>query len=116
MKMLGFVGSLRKGSYNRALYNEFVSRLPQDWQIVEGHFADWPLFNEDIESPLPEMVVALQQRIKAAGGIVIVSPEYNRSIPGGLKNMIDWCSRGEHEDCWVGKKVYIMGASSGNLG
>lgn len=115
MKLLGFVGSLRKGSYNRALYQEFVRRLPQGAQMEEATFSDWPLYNKDIEDAgTPQVVLDLKQKIAAADGILIVTPEYNRSIPGGLKNMIDWTSRGDLP--WKHKKVYVMGVSSGDRG
>ena len=114
MKLLGFVGSLRKGSYNRALYNEFVARLPKDWAIEEGRFSDLPLFNEDTESAAPAAVAELKQKIAEADAIVIVTPEYNRSIPGGLKNMLDWTSRDPFN--WPGKKVYVLGSSNGERG
>lgn len=116
MKILGFVGSLRAGSYNRALYNEFVSRLPAGAAVEEGLYGHLPLFNQDIESPMPADVIELQKKIQNADGIVIATPEFNRSIPGAFKNMLDWCSRGELEDCWAGKRVYIMGCSSGDRG
>ncbi|MES2203426.1 MAG: NADPH-dependent FMN reductase [Patescibacteria group bacterium] len=114
MKVLGFVGSLRKGSYNRALYNEFVARLPKDWTIEEGHFGDFPLFNEDTEGSAPAAVAELKQKIADADALVIVTPEYNRSVPGGLKNMLDWTSRKPFN--WPGKKAYVFGSSSGERG
>ncbi len=116
MKILGFVGSLRSGSYNRMLFGEFCKRLPPGFEVEEGVFNDWPLFNQDNENPFPPFARAMQENIQGADAILIVTPEFNRSIPGGLKNMLDWTSRGERKDCWSGKKVYIMGASSGTLG
>ncbi len=115
MKILGFVGSLRKGSYNRIIYNEFVRRLPTGFDVEEGYFGDWPLYNKDVEQEqTPPAVMALKQKIAAADSIVFATPEYNRSIPGGLKNMLDWTSRDPMP--WAGRKVFVMGVSSGDRG
>jgi NAD(P)H-dependent FMN reductase len=116
MKILGFVGSLRKGSYNRMLYREAIKLLPQEFEVTEGTFGHLPIFTEDIQEPMPEAVLALQKQIQAADGILLVTPEYNRSLPGAFKNMIDWTSRGALDDCWKNKKVYITGSSNGDRG
>jgi chromate reductase, NAD(P)H dehydrogenase (quinone) len=114
MKVLAFVGSLRAGSYNRALFNEARKYFPPDFEVVEGSFGSWPLFNEDTETPIPADIAALKEEIRRADGIFFVTPEYNRSIPGGLKNMLDWTSRDPFP--WPGKKVYVMGSSNGDRG
>lgn len=116
MTIVGFVGSLRAESYNRKLMDVVRQLLPAEDSFTEGSFAELPLYRKELETPMPEAVVALQTRIKNADGIIFATPEYNRSIPGGLKNMLDWCSRGELKDCFKEKPVMILGGSSGNLG
>lgn len=115
MKVLGFIGSLRERSFNKALMAAARERWPKEWEFELGDFSSFALFNEDIEHPVPVDVSSLKEKIRKADGILMVTPEYNRSIPGGLKNMLDWTSRGD-DDPWPSKRVYILGASTGNLG
>jgi chromate reductase len=109
-------GSLRAKSYNTALLRAFNERLPQG---VSGVFADIshiPLFNQDTEDPLPEAVRTFKEAVKNSDGIVFATPEYNRSIPGVLKNAIDWATRPEGTQPFSGMPVYILGVSVGLSG
>lgn len=111
------VGSLRKESYNRRLADALI-RLP----AAQGHqfsFADigaLPLYNQDTDKDPPEAARQFKQAILAADGLLFVTPEYNRSIPGVLKNAIDHCSRPYGESGWTGKPAGIVGVSPGATG
>lgn len=109
------IGSLRQDSYNRKVFNALVELAPSDVTISEIPIADLPLFNEDSENPLPEEVAALKKSIEESDAILFISPEYNRSIPGGLKNAIDWATRGEGSS-FSGKVGAVIGATPGRLG
>ncbi len=116
VKILGFAGSLRKGSYNRALLKETGGLVPDDVQLEIFELDGIPLFNQDLESQPPEMVKEFKRKIKDADAILIVTPEYNYSIPGVLKNAIDWASRPFGDNSFEGKPVAMMSASTGMLG
>ncbi|MEW6256508.1 MAG: NADPH-dependent FMN reductase [Pseudomonadota bacterium] len=117
MKWVVWVGSVRKGSYNAALARALQGLAPEGVTIeLLPSVADLPVYSGDIESAgLPEAVVALGEEIAQADGIVVVSPEYNYSVPGGLKNAIDWVSRLKPMPL-KGKPLLIQSASMGNLG
>lgn len=116
MKILGIVGSLRKESYNRYALKAAQELVPDGvgLDLVELHGI--PVFNQNNELALPPAVVEFKRRIRAADAILFATPEYNYSVPGGLKNAIDWASRPYGESAWVGKPVAVMGASVGILG
>ena len=116
MTILGIAGSLRKGSYNRAALRTALSLSPENATLEVYDISDIPPFSEDIEQTAPEKVSELKQRVSAADAILFVTPEYNYSIPGVLKNAIDWASRPYGDNAWDGKPVAIMGASIGMLG
>ena len=111
MKILGIPGSLRKKSYNRGLLIAAGELLPPGCSLEIFDLAHIPLYNQDIESPLPQAVAILKEKIRSAGAILFATAEYNYSIPGVLKNAIDWGSRPYGENAWEGKRVAIMGAS-----
>ncbi len=115
MKIVGLVGSLRKDSFNKAIMREAVKSSPEyaEIEIVE---IDFPLFNQDLENDMPEVVKNFKQKIEAADAVLIASPEYNYSVPGVLKNAIDWGSRPYGQSCFEGKPVGIMSAGVGMLG
>jgi chromate reductase len=119
-KLLALSGSLRAGSYNTALARAFAAQAPAGTTIELVDPADigaFPLFNQDVEqSAFPANVAAMKDRIKAADGVVVVTPEYNRSIPGVLKNFIDWTSRPYGDSAWKGKHVLVAGATGGPIG
>ena len=115
-KVAVIVGSLRRQSVNRRLAEAIakVAAPKLDLQIVE--FDEVPLYNQDHEADLPAAVVAFKAAIKAADAVLIVTPEYNRSMPGVLKNAIDWASRPPGQGVWSGKPAAIAGSSPGALG
>ena len=116
IKILGFAGSLRKESYNRSALRAAVKLAPRGVQLDTFELDNIPPFNQDHERELPQAVRAFKAAIKAADAILIVTPEYNYSVPGVLKNAIDWASRPHGENAWDGKTVGVMGASLGMLG
>ena len=116
LRVLGFAGSLRKSSYNRALLEAALSLLPEGMSLEITDLGEVPLFNEDVEAQgIPQPVRSLTQKIGAADALLIATPEYNYSIPGILKNTIDWLSR-KPDFPLNGKPTAIMGASMGMTG
>lgn len=118
LNVISICGSLRKGSYNAMVQRALPSLAPEGLTIQPApSFADFPLYNADIQaaSGFPAPVNALADAIRAADGVIIVSPEYNFSIPGGLKNAIDWVSRLQNQP-FAGKPVALQSASPGPLG
>jgi chromate reductase, NAD(P)H dehydrogenase (quinone) len=117
--LAGISGSLRKGSYNTMLLNAAKELLPEDVSIEFLSIADIPVYNGDLDMPVranrPPAVNKFRESLANADGIIIVSPEYNYSIPGGLKNAIDWASRGADSPL-IGKHVSLMGATQGQWG
>ena len=116
IKILGFVGSLRRGSYNKALMKAAVDLAPENTLIEVFDIAAIPPFNQDMEQDPAEIVKEFKARIRNADAILIASPEYNYSIPGVLKNAIDAASRPYGDNAFDGKPVAIMSASIGTLG
>jgi len=110
-------GSLRKGSYNTMLLNAVLARAPETFASEVLSFGDFPVYDGDLEEArgIPEPVRAMQERIRRADAVIIATPEYNFSIPGPLKNAIDWLSRGKSQP-FKGKRVGIVGASGGPVG
>ena len=116
MKILGFAGSLRKGSYNRMALRIATKVSPANVEIEVFDLEGIPQFNQDLEQTPPEKVKQFKAKIRGADAILIATPEYNYSIPGVLKNAIDWASRPYGDNVFEGKPVGLMGASIGNLG
>jgi len=116
VKILGFVGSLRKGSYNKALMRAAVELKPKDAIIEVFDLEGIPPFNQDLERQSPRIVKEFKAKIRKADALLIASPEYNYSVPGVLKNAIDWASRPYGDNAFEGKPVAIMSASVGSLG
>jgi chromate reductase len=114
--ILGIAGSLRQASYNRAALRAAGQLVPEGARLDIFDLAGIPPFNQDEEANLPSRVVELKRSIRAADAILLVTPEYNYSIPGVLKNAIDWASRPYGDNSWDGKPVAVMGASIGALG
>jgi chromate reductase, NAD(P)H dehydrogenase (quinone) len=114
--ILGLAGSLRKASYNRATLRAAQELVPEGARIDIADIDGLPGFNQDHEAQPPEKVVELKKQIRAADAILFVTPEYNYSVPGVLKNAIDWASRPYGDSAWTGKPVAIMGASVGATG
>ena len=116
IKILGFAGSLRKGSYNRSLLFAALEMVPKEATLEIFDLEGIPPFNQDLENQSPEKVMEFKAKIRAADAILMATPEYNYSIPGVLKNAIDWASRPYGDNAFDGKPVAMMGASVGMLG
>jgi chromate reductase len=115
--VVGFAGSLRRGSYNRALLRAATGLAPSTLRIDIHELDDIPLYNGDVEAAgVPPSVVHLRDSIRMADGLLIVTPEYNYGVPGVLKNTIDWLSRPPRNSALNGKVAALMGASQGIMG
>jgi len=116
VKVLGISGSLRQGSYNTSLLRAARELAPADMTIELADLAPIPFYNDDVrQQGFPPAVAAFRAAIAAADALLIATPEYNRSVPGGLKNAIDWASR-QPDQPFNGKTIAIMGASTSALG
>lgn len=111
-----FVGSLAKGSINRTLSQALIKLAPEDLEFTEIPIKDLPLYSSDFDADFPPEGRALKDAIEASDGILFISPEYNRSIPGALKNAIDWGSRPWGTNSFARKPTGIIGASPGGIG
>src|ERR1044071_1120048 len=111
VRILGIAGSLRRESYNRATLRAATELAPAGASIDIFELDGIPGFNQDEEQNPPAKVVELKRRIREAEAILFVTPEYNYSVPGVLKNAIDWASRPYGDNAWNGKPAAIMGAS-----
>ena len=118
--IIGLVGSLRQGSYNRRLLNACVTLLAPSFTLETHGIDGIPLYDGDVEarSGLPPAVAALKERIASSAALLIASPEYNNGIPGPLKNAIDWLSRpvADIPRIFGGRTVGVIGASPGRFG
>lgn len=116
MQVLGISGSLRRGSYNTALLKVAAGLAPEGMRIEIADISGIPIFNADQMESEPEAVRSFKERIAKADALLIATPEYNYSIPGVLKNAIDWASKPGDTSPLVGKPVAIMSASTGMIG
>jgi chromate reductase len=117
MRILGIAGSLRRGSHNRRLLRAAAHTLPSGVELVEWEgLADIPAFDEDLETTPPAVVQAFLDEIERADGVLIATPEYNASVPGALKNALDWASRPFPDNVLKGKPMAVVGASTGLFG
>lgn len=114
--ILGIAGSLRRDSLNRRVLAAARNLLPEGATLAPFDLDGIPLYNQDLEAPLPGPVAEFKECIRAADAVLFVTPEYNYSVPGVLKNALDWASRPSGENAWDGKPAALMGASPGNLG
>jgi chromate reductase len=110
------VGSLRKDSFNRMMANAIVKLAPSDFSFTQVQIGDLPLYNQDDDANQAESVKRLKGEITASHGLLFVTAEYNRSIPGVLKNAIDHASRPYGQSAWAGKPAGVMGVSVGPIG
>jgi chromate reductase len=115
LKILGFAGSLRKGSFNKALLNAALELLPENVELEIFDLEGFPLYNQDLEQDYPEKVREFKKKLREADALLIATPEYNYSVPGVLKNAIDCASRPFGDNSFDGKPVGIMSASIGML-
>jgi chromate reductase len=117
IRVLGFAGSLRQASYNRALLRAALELAPADMAITLFDLAEIPLYNGDVEAEGdPEGVARFKQAIRAADGVLMATPEYNHGVPGVMKNAIDWASRSPQDAALARKPVALIGASPGITG
>jgi chromate reductase len=114
--ILGIAGSLRKASYNRAALRAAQQLAPEGAEVEIFDLEGIPAFSQDAEGEPPAKVTELKEKVRAADAILFVTPEYNYSIPGVLKNAIDWASRPYGDSAWEDKPVAVMGASVGIFG
>ncbi len=118
MRVLGLSGGLRRDSHNRALLRAAAALLPPGAELVEwDRIAELPAYDEDLDAaPVPEPVRALREAIADADAILIATPEYNASLPGALKNALDWASRPHATNPLRDKPAAVIGASTGLFG
>jgi len=114
--ILGFAGSLRKDSYNKALLYAASNLVPKDAKLEIFSLEGIPPFNQDLEDRMPQKVKEFKAKIRAADALLIATPEHNYSVPGVLKNAIDWASRPYDDNSFEGKPVAVMSAFPGMLG
>lgn len=115
-KIAVLVGSLQKNSVNKALASNLEKLAPEGTEFDYVDVGSLPLFNQDMESDFPAEAQAMKDKIEAADGVLLVTPEYNRTFSGVLKNAIDWASRPWGQNSWAGKPVGIVGATISPLG
>ena len=111
-----FVGSLARGSINRTLARALVRLAPAELELSEIGFADLPLYSYDYDKDFPPVARKFKESIAAVDAVLFVTPEYNRSIPGGLKNAIDWASRPFGKNALARKPSGVIGTSPGKIG
>jgi len=111
-----FVGSLSRESINRMLANALIRLAPEALEFTEISIGDLPLYNRDLDPDYPPPARALKAAIEAVDAVLFVTPEYNRDIPGGLKNAIDWASRPWGTNSFARKPSAVIGASPGKIG
>lgn len=111
-----FVGSLATASINRLLSKALVRLAPAELDMTEIPFKDLPLYSHDYDADYPPVAVELKNAIAAADAVLFITPEYNRSIPGALKNAIDWASRPYGKNAFTRKPSAVIGTSPGKIG
>ncbi len=116
IEILGFAGSLRKGSYNKAILRAAKELAPANTAIDIFDLEGIPPYDQDLDHDMPARVREFKGRIRKADALLIATPEYNYSVPGVLKNAIDWVSRANGENAWAGKPAAVMGVSTGLMG
>ncbi|WP_031364385.1 NADPH-dependent FMN reductase [Caballeronia sordidicola] len=115
-KIAVVVGSIRRESFNKQLAHAVVSLAPPDFSFEFLDIAGLPLYSQDYDGDFPEVARTFKQKIEAANGLLFVTPEYNRSIPGVLKNALDWGSRPWGHSVWGNKPGAVLGTSPGATG
>lgn len=116
LHFVGISGSLRRQSYNKMLLDLAASLLPAHATYTFADMSDLPLYNQDLESPVPDAVRQFKETVAAADAVIISTPMYNNSIPGVLKNAIDWLSRPPGDNSLAGKVAAIVSATTGMTG
>lgn len=116
IKIVGIVGSLRSQSYNKGLMNAFKDAVPEGVEMEVAGIDALPHFNQDLEADFPVAAQDLKDIVESADALIIATPEYNRAVPGVLKNAVDWLSRPYGKNSFTGKSVLVVGASPGGTG
>lgn len=116
IKVLVLVGGISKNSLNKKLFSAFKELAAPGMELQFQEISNLPFFSQDLENDPPAAVQDFQKNVDSAQGILFITPEYNRSIPGVLKNAIDWCSRPYGKNRWAKKPTGIAGASMGAIG
>lgn len=116
IKVLCIVGSIRKDSINRELGVAVSKLFSSEFEVAFADIKTLPLYNQDFDEDLPAAVVAFKKQVEAADAILLVTPEYNRSVPGVLKNALDIGSRPYGANVWDGKPAAVLGTSTGAIG
>ena len=116
IKTLTLVGGISRDSLNKKLYHSILELSPKNFQFENFEISRLPFFSQDLEMDPPDSVTSFKEKIREADALLIITPEYNRSFPGVLKNAIDWGSRPYGHNLWEKKAVAILGASPGNIG
>lgn len=116
IKVLALIGGISRNSLNKRLYNEIQKHNNTKLSFQTFEIASLPFFSQDLENNPPQIVSEYLQKVKDADAILFITPEYNRSFPGVLKNAIDWGSRPPGNNVWAKKPTAIMGASGGKIG
>lgn len=116
IKTLVLVGGISRDSLNKKLYNAIQEMEINAFDFESFDISRLPFFSQDLENDPPDMVTEFKEKIRHCDAVLLISPEYNRSIPGVLKNAIDWGSRPYGQNLWEKKPAAVMGASVGNIG
>jgi chromate reductase len=110
------VGSLSRESINRRLAMALQRLAPREFEFFEIAYGDLPLYNRDLDADYPQVALDFKEAVRSADAVLFVTPEYNRSLPGALKNAIDWGSRPWGQNVWDDKPTGVIGASAGQIG
>jgi len=116
MKILTIIGGISKNSINKKLFELISPLAPAEFEFEIFDISVLPFFSQDIEGNPPQTVVDFKKAILESGAVLFITPEYNRFIPGMLKNAVDWASRPYGKGAWVGKAAAVLGASMGAIG
>ena len=116
MKILTIIGGISKNSINKQLFELIKPLAPADFEFEAFDISQLPYFSQDLEGNPPEIVVSFRNKIIAGDAALFITPEYNRQIPGVLKNAVDWASRPMGKGAWTGKPATVLGASMGTMG
>jgi chromate reductase len=116
LKIVAIVGSIQKDSLNKKLLANMIKLAPEGVEVTTLQIDDLPMYNQDLEIDYPKEAQRLKDGMLTADGILVLTPEHNRSISSALKNAIDWSSRPYGTSAWAKKPVAVAGATMGNLG
>ena len=114
--ILVLVGGISQGSLNKKLFRAFEAQKPENFELKTFDISKLPFFSQDLEIAVPQVVTEFKAAIQKASGILFITPEYNHSFPGVLKNALDWGSRPSGQNSWQQKPAGLAGASAGNIG